>query len=337
MGSSLTPMYTVGLTYNLKKGIQSEIEDIEAEYDSIETIITLKETLEQLNCRVELLEADRDIFKKLENLEIDIVFNISEGIYSRGREGQIPAILDFLKIPYTGSDETTLCIGLDKELTKRLLSASKIKTPRFQRVDNIPAKIGHHLRYPLIVKPNAQGSSKGIHDFAVAYSPSEVQALVEDNIKVYNEPLLVEEYIEGREFTVGVLGNGSEIRVFPPMELAYRKKGQNKNIYSYNVKKNYKEYIEYICPATLDKDIENKMIRTTKRIYELLQCRDLARIDFRLSNEGEIYFIEVNPLPGLVMGYSDYPMIAEFCGIDYKTMIKMVLNCSLKRYGFEPV
>ena len=337
LSTDWAPEYIVGLTYNVKGNIQSEVEDIEAEYDSIETINNLKETLEQLNCKVILLEADRQIFSKLENLKFDIIFNIAEGIYGRGREGQIPAILDFYKIPYTGSDSTTLCVGLDKALTKRLLSTIKVKTPQFQLVDNPFAKIDEYLKYPLIVKPNAQGSSKGIHDFAVAHDLKEAEALVKGNIKTYEEPLLVEEYIEGREFTIGVLGNGSDKRVFHPMEIIYKDKGQVENIYSYNVKKDYKEYIEYICPAVLKKEIEAEMMETAERIYDLMECRDFSRIDFRLSKENEVYFIEINPLPGLAMGYSDYPMLAGFCGVEYKTLIKSILNSTLKRYGKKPI
>jgi len=331
------PRYTVGLTYNLKKGIKSDVEDIEAEYDSIDTVQAIKKALENLNCKVELLEADSDILKRIHDMRLDIVFNIAEGTYGRGREAQIPAILDFLKIPFTGSDETSLCISLDKALSKRILSTYGVKTPRYQLLYDSRPVIDKNLKYPLIVKPNAEGSSKGISDFAIVNNRKELDLLLEKNFKMYGGPMLAEEYIQGREFTVAVAGNDKNTVVFPPMEIRYKNRWHKYNIYSYKVKRNYKKYIDYICPAPLDTKTETRLIRITKKIYDVLECRDFARVDFRMSEDGEIYFIEINPLPGLTPGYSDYPMIAEFNGVEYGTVIKMILNSALARYGMQPV
>lgn len=328
--------YLVGLTYNLKKGIKSDVEDIEAEFDSIETVNAIKKALEKFNCKVELLEADSDVISKLYLKKPDIVFNIAEGFYGRGREAHIPALLNFLRIPFTGSDETTLCIALDKALTKRILSTHGIKTPKFQLVSHVE-EFNKKIDFPLIVKPNAEGSSKGISDFAIVHDIDELNSLIAKNCERYKQCMLVEEYIKGREFTVGIIGNGNEITVFPPMEIKYKKSDEKYNIYSYTVKRNYKEYVEYICPPLLEEKIMDKMIRTAKKIYEALECKDFSRIDFRLSPEGKIYFLEINPLPGLAPGYSDFPMIAEFCGVNYDELIKKILNSALKRYGMEPV
>ena len=155
------------------------------------------------------------------------------------------------------------------------------------------------------------------------------------NLKLYKQDMLVEEYIDGKEFTVGIFGNGKDIYVFPPMEICYIKKDIQYNIYSYDVKRNYKEYISYKCPADIPKEIETEIINMAKKIYEVLSCRDFARIDFRLSRDGELYFIEINPLPGLAPGYSDFPMIAEFSGMDYNTLIWNILESALKRFGME--
>ncbi len=328
--------YIVGLTYNLKKGIKSDVEDIEAEFDSIETVNAIKHELEKLNLNVQLMEATAEVIEKLSKSKPDIVFNIAEGLNGRGREAHIPAILNFLNIPFTGSDETTLCIALDKAITKRVLSTFGIKTPKFQLIE-YPLKCKLKLNFPLIVKPNCEGSGKGISDTAIVSNKDELEKLIEKNYSKYNQPMLVEEYIEGREFTVGVIGNGEEVIVFNPMEIKYKKSGVEFNIYSYNVKKNYKDYVEYICPPDLEGKITKKIIKTARKIYGALDCKDFARIDFRLSPNGDIYFLEINPLPGLAPGYSDFPMICEFHGIDYGTLIKTVLNCALKRYGLEPV
>ncbi len=329
--------YTVGLTYNLKKGIKSEVEDLEAEYDNMETVTAIKAAIEEAGYKVELLEADEGILTKILTVKADIVFNIAEGIYGRGREAQVPALLNLLKIPFTGSDETTLCISLDKALTKRLLSTYKIKTPKYRVVTGVNTAACRGLKFPLIVKPNAEGSSKGISDIAVAENKEQLQNVLRINFAAYGGSMLVEEYIDGREFTVGLVGNGSELKVFPPMEIAYRKKERSAQIYSFNVKKNYKEYIDYFCPAPIDKEIEAKIMNTAKRIFEILECRDFARIDFRMSSGGEIYFIEINPLPGLAPGYSDYPMLAEFNGVGHTELVQTVLNSALKRYGMAPV
>jgi len=328
---------TVGLTYNLKKGVASEVEDIEAEYDNINTVMALKEAIESFGCRVELLEADSGLLKKLSETKVDIVFNIAEGKTGRGREAQVPSILNFLGIPFVGSDETTLCIALDKALTKRILSSYKIRTPKYRLFSNKALHSLEGLKFPLIVKPNAEGSSKGISNVAVVENKHALEELLVKNFTAYNQPMLVEEFIAGREFTVAVAGNGDETVVYPPMEIKYVKKKLKHNVYSFDIKKNYKDYIEYSCPSSLDPATEKKVISISKKIYQILECKDFSRIDFRISEEGEIYFIEINPLPGLAPGYSDFPMITGFNGVDYRNTVKGILNSALKRYGMKPL
>ena len=329
--------YRVGLAFNLKKGIQSGVEDMEAEYDSIDTVMAIKNALESIGCQVELLEAAHSFLDKLREAHVDIVFNIAEGLSGRGREAHIPAILNFLGIPFTGSDETTLCIALDKALTKRLLTSFRILTPKHQLMSHEGERIRHDLKFPLIVKPNAEGSSKGISNMAVVDDMEQLKHLLERNFQMYGQPMLIEEFIPGREFTVGVIGNGSEARVFTPMEIVYKEDQDGRNIYSFEVKKDYKRYVEYVCPPNLSPKLQEKLMDIASKVYRVLQCRDFARMDFRMSNDNKFYFIEINPLPGLAPGYSDYPMIAEFCGVDYNTVIKMILNSALKRYGMAPV
>lgn len=343
--TSEPPELYVGITYNLKKsnrdkkrsgqstGLEPEPVDNEAEYDDITTVLAIKAALESKNCRVTLLEANEELPIKLLEDKPDIVFNIAEGFQGRGRESQVPALLDFYRIPYTGSDETTLCIALDKALTKRVLSTYHIKTPKYQLISKNQNKLIGRFYFPAIVKPNAEGSSKGISDVSVVANRSELQQLVSDNLKLYKQDMLVEEYISGREFTVGIIGNGKDIHVFPPMEICCKKQVNQYNIYSYNVKQNYKEYVSYKCPADIDKELESKITSTAREIYEALSCRDFARIDFRLSPDGELYFIEINPLPGLAPGYSDFPMIAEFNCMNYNSLIWHILESALKRIG----
>lgn len=324
----------VGLTYNLKKNAASDIADNEAEYDNIETVMAIKQALEDEYCQVELLEATEELPARLAKHPVDIVFNIAEGTWGRGREAQVPAILNYFRIPFTGSDETTLCIALDKALTKRLLATYHIRTPKYQIVSRDHQDISGSFPCPAIVKPNAEGSSKGISDVAIVSDRSGLSSLIQKNINVYQQDMLVEEYIGGREFTVGILGNGDDIHVYPPMEIVYVKPNQY-NIYSYNVKQNYKDFIRYDCPAGLTSEQEAEMKNAARKVYQILQCRDFARIDFRLSEDGKLYFIEINPLPGLAPGYSDFPMLAEFSGTDYVTLVRSILRTALKRYGLK--
>jgi len=334
---TIPPPLVVGISYNLKKGIPSDVEDAEAEYDSYDTIEAISNVFKAQGAKVAALEADSNFVERLKDAQVDIVFNIAEGTYGRGREAHIPSILNFLNIPFTGSDETTLCLSLDKALTIRYLSTFQIDTPAYCVINSCDYKTDFNLKFPLIVKPDYEGSGKGISDLAVVENEEQLNSMIERELQNYKQPILVEEYIEGREFTVGILGNGPEMYVFEPMEICCLcDKGKN-GIYSYNVKKNYKKYVEYKCPSSLDRVTAERMKNIAAKIYTALDCRDFSRIDFRLSEDGVIYFIEINPLPGLAPGYSDYPMLAEFCGMDYQTLILSILNSAIKRYGIRPL
>ena len=324
----------VGIIYNLKKGLSGPVEDMEAEYDSIETVHAIRDTLQRAGLTVELFEAGPGLAEQLRSTPIDIAFNIAEGFSGRGREAQVPALLNILGIPFTGSDETTLCLALDKALTKRLICTYHVRTPHSALF--LPQHPVHTsgLRYPVIVKPNAEGSSKGISEISVVKTAEELRAIVRRSFDLYNEDVLAEEYISGREFTVGLLGNGGELRVFRPMEIRYRKPTQGEyTVYSYGVKRNYKEYVDYQCPAALSEQQEKEMMDAARRVFLILGCRDFGRVDFRMSEDGKIWFIEINPLPGLAPGYSDFPMLADFCGTSYDELVLAVLRAGAKRCG----
>lgn len=328
---------TVGIVYNLKKGVEAKAIDEEAEYDSIDTVYAISDALKSKEVDVVHIEAGNDILNHFQSNPVDIVFNIAEGIMGRGREAQVPALLNMLKLPFTGSDETTLCLALDKALTKRILSTYHIKTPRYLLVKADDFSIqSPKLKYPLIVKPNAEGSSKGVSDTCVVSTKSELVAQLRKNHELYHSDLLIEEYIKGREFTVGLLGNNSDVHVFEPMEIVYNRNTQKDfQVYSYQVKQAYQEYVCYKCPSTIDQEVISKMKLIAKKIFHILACRDFARLDFRVTDNNEIYFIEINPLPGLASGYSDYPMLAEFCGVKYDTLIRSILKVGAARYGLR--
>ncbi|MDW7656266.1 MAG: ATP-grasp domain-containing protein [Bacillota bacterium] len=327
----------IGITYNLKKGLVSEAADIEAEYDHLDTILAIQAALEAADCQVTLLESDRELPDRLKNQPVDIVFNVAEGNSGRGREAQVPALLSFFGIPYTGSDETTLCLALDKALTKRVLATWKIRTPACRVVSTAhPGRI-RSLSFPVIVKPNAEGSSKGITDLAVVQNYAALAEQLQRNFRLYGQEMLVESFIRGREFTVGLLGNGRDLHVFRPMEIIYLDQNNPFSTYNYTVKQNWQQMVRYACPATIDPAVENRLIKDACKIFNRLGCRDFARIDFRLDEAGCPWFIEINPLPGLAPGYSDYPMLAEANGMAYPILIQTILRTALKRYAISEV
>jgi len=324
----------VGIIFNAKKMGGGDLPDNEAEYDSPETVLAIQAAIGSGGYLAVLIEADGGLPARLSETRIDIAFNIAEGLRGRGREAEVPALLNLLGIPFTGSDETAMCIALDKALTKRVLGTYGIPTPGYAVLSTAEDAADAILRYPVIVKPNAEGSSKGIPDACIAKSPAELSALVERNLVRYGQPMLAEEYIDGREFTVGILGNGNDTRVFPPMEIIFRENPDEEyRIYSFNVKQDFERFVSYKCPAELTAAESDEMSKLALRAYNALGCCDFARIDFRMDGKGRIYFIEINPLPGLAPGYSDYPMLAEFCGVSYNELVLSVLRAGASRFG----
>lgn len=323
----------VGIVYNLKHALtDNKIVDAQAEFDSIDTINSIKSALEKGGYNVELIEMDKNFAENIKNADIDIVFNIAEGFGKKGRECEVPAILSMLNIPYTGSDITTLAIALDKYLAKKILSSYNIKTPKSKIIQYKSSLKGlTKLNYPVIVKPNAEGSSKGISEKSVAFNHQSLIDILNSNFENYECDMLVEEFIVGREFTVALLGNGNNVKVFPPMEIVFKKPvTENFNIYSYDVKQNFNNYVTLECPANIDNLVSEKMTNISKKIFKYLSCNDFARIDFMVK-DNEIYFIEINPLPGLAPNYSDFPMITESCGVSYNTTVQNILLTAIKR------
>ncbi len=318
------------------------IDDTYAEWDTVETINAVKLALEENNHTVTLIEADEDAFEKLRRTKPDIVFNIAEGFRGVSREAQIPAILEMLNIPYTGSDPLTLSICLDKARTKEILSYYKIPTAKFVVVDDLDEFNGDvQLDFPLIVKPLHEGSSKGIFNSSVVSNKNELFAEVERILKTYNEPALVEEFLPGREFTVAILGNGKNARVLPIVEIKFDSlPPEAKPIYSFEAKWIWdtpeKPLDIFQCPAEIDNKLREAIEKIALSTFKILRCRDWCRIDLRLDRNGVPNILEVNPLPGILPNPEDnscFPKAARAAGLTYNQMINEVLNAALKRYG----
>ncbi|MBI5477267.1 MAG: ATP-grasp domain-containing protein [Deltaproteobacteria bacterium] len=320
----------VGFTFNMKRVDTKGGDDAEAEYDSPATIDAIAEALESLGHSVIRLEANADLPSDLPEADIDLVFNIAEGLTGRNREAAVPALCELLGIPYTGSDSATLAIALDKALTKKVLKQHGILTPEFQLFMTGREKISPALRYPCIVKPNAEGSSKGIASTSVVDDEAGLRNAVRDCVGRYKQPALVEEYITGREFTVGLLGDRRP-RVLPPMEVVFKDQGNARPVYDFTIKQHWEKYVEYRCPAPLTPTELKTLERAARETFLALDCRDVARVDLRMNADGEAYVIEINPLPGLTPGYSDLVLIARAAGIDFRTLIAEILAGGVKR------
>lgn len=323
----------VGFTFNVKRVAPSldGNEDSEAEYDSPKTLQAIREAIASYGHEVIDLEANSELPQHLAAAQPDVVFNIAEGFKGRNREAQIPALLELLDVPYTGSDPAALAIALDKVLAKRMVQTHGILTPGYVVMQTGKEKLPKELRWPLLVKPVAEGSSKGVVAKSVCVNEQELRDVAREMITKYRQPALVEEYISGREFTVGLLGERRP-RVLPPMEIVFLDKSEKLPIYSFEMKQDWDNRIRYDAPAHVDDRTRRKLEEASRDVFAALGCRDVARIDFRQAADGKVYFIECNPLPGLTPGWSDLCMVAQSAGMDYRTLIGEILAGAIRRY-----
>ncbi|ATB38436.1 D-alanine-D-alanine ligase/ATP-grasp enzymes-like protein [Cystobacter fuscus] len=326
----------VGFTYNVKRvkptAEPGATEDSEAEYDSPTTLQAIREAIASWGHEVVDLEATAELPSVLASTPLDIVFNIAEGFKGRNRESQVPAMLELLDIPYTGSDPATLSIALDKALAKKIVRQAGIHTPIFQLMHTGKERLNKEFTtFPLIVKPVAEGSSKGVVSKSVCGNEAELREVVKEIVTKYQQPALIEEYIGGREFTVGLLGERRP-RVLPPMEIVFLDKAEKNPIYSFQHKLDWNDRIRYDAPAKLEPALLEKLRAAARGSFMALGCRDVARIDFRMDDKGRLYFIECNPLPGLTPGWSDLVLIAQGAGMDYRGLIGEIMAPAIRRY-----
>ncbi|MDY0291659.1 MAG: ATP-grasp domain-containing protein [Desulfuromonadaceae bacterium] len=311
--------------------------DIYAEWDDIHTINAVAAALATRH-QVTLVNADLDAFEKLRNLKPELVFNIAEGLHGASREAQMPALFEMQQLPYTGSDPVTLGLCLDKRRTKEILAQHRVPSPRFWVVDSV-LELPQRLRYPLMVKPPLEGSSKGITDKALVRNRKELHQQVEWVISTYHQSALVEEYLPGREFTVALLGNDVDLRVLPLVEINFASLPAGGNpIYSYEAKWIWDTEAEplqiFSCPATLEPLLQLQIEEVCRRAFKALGCRDWCRIDVRLDAEGYPQIIELNPLPGILPRpeqNSCFPKAARAAGLDYTQLILSVVDAACVR------
>ena len=322
------------------QNLNSQLDEF-AEWDTWETINAVKDAIACYN-NVTLIEANEEAYNKFREIKPDIVFNIAEGSFGVSREAQIPAMLDMLKIPYTGSDALTLAICLDKARTKEILSYYKVPNAKFFVADKVEDAENQNLEYPLMVKPISEGSGKGIFASSFVHSKDELKREIKRITSEYNQSALVEEFLSGREFTVAMLGNNGDARVLPAIEIRFDKYPAGvEPLYSYEAKwildTKESDFNVFDCPAKLDIELENKVNKICLDTYRVLKCRDWSRIDLRLDKYGVPSIIEINPLPGIMPDpteNSSFPKAARAAGINYNDMINTVLASAVKRHNF---
>ncbi len=332
--------------------------------DSPKTVNALIAAIKSRGHQAEFLEANirppHNLIQRLEEYNPDICFNIAESHFGDGREAQVPAILEMLEIPYTGSKVLTLALALDKPMTKRILWYHGLPTPEFQVFDRPDEAIEEdlldeaqkELRFPLFVKPSREGTSMGVSSESIVYTVDQLYTQVRRQLKLYKQPILVEHFIEGRELTVGMVGNIAEpvarrisdhamrtalpdgLNFFPIMEIntaAYRE--SEAGLYTNRMKVELAEDYYYLCPAPVGEDLAFELKALAGAVFRVIGCKDVARVDFRLdqANNDKPYILEVNTLPGLNPGYSDLCIQAHAAGWTYEDLVNTILDLAVER------
>ena len=324
----------VGLTYDLRQDYLDRGfgEEETAEFDSLETIDALDEVLSSFGYRVERIGNIEQLAAALvSGRRWDLVFNIAEGLRGIGREAQVPALLDAYNIPYTFSDPLVAALTLDKGMTKRIVRDLGLSTPAFAVVESIEQLSDVALRYPLFAKPLAEGTGKGVTALSKIESPETLEKRVAELLRHYRQPVLVEEFLPGREFTVGIVGTGPRARVVGVMEVILLDTAE-RNAYSYHNKENWVGLVEY---EMRHDDLGQRCAELSLAAWRGLRCRDGGRIDVRLDGEGTPSFIEVNPLAGINPHHSDLPMLAGKVGVAFPQLIRWIVDSALERVPQE--
>jgi D-alanine-D-alanine ligase len=296
-----------------------------AEFDKQETVDALDAALVKMGHKTEQIGNAFQIIEALASgKRWDLVFNIAEGLYGDGRESVIPAILDQYKIPYIFSGPIIMGLSLNKHLTKLIVKAAGVPVSPGMLISEIQDIDKCNLEYPLFIKPVSEGTGKGITEKSLVNSPGELKKMSEWILTRFNQPALVEEYLPGKEFTVGIVGSGDNAEVIGGMEVIC-----SDNLpYSVEVKENYQQYCQY---KTLDKDIEEECKKVALNAWRALGAVDAGRVDLKADKNGRICFIEANPLAGLNPIHSDLPILARMYGIEYQKLMEMIMKSARKR------
>jgi len=320
----------IGMTYDLRDDYLAEGygEEETAEFDRLSTIEAIEQALWNLGFKTDRIGQAKSLIKRLAAGDRwDLVFNIAEGLRGFGREALVPALLDTYGIPYTFSDPLVLSLTLHKGMTKRIIRDLGIPTPDFAVIETVDDISQVDLPFPLFAKPIAEGTGKGIGAESKIQTAADLSRVCQRLLTQYKQPVLVETFLPGREFTVGIVGSGQEAWAIGCMEVTFRPKAEEK-IYSYLTKARYEELVDYRL-------VDDAAAREAKEValaaWRGLGCKDAGRIDLRADPCGHPCFIEVNPLAGLHPVHSDLCILCTLAGITYQELIGMIMKSAMKR------
>ena len=316
----------IGLTYDLKDRIPELARVRAAEFDTPETVSAIEQALTSGGDTVVRLGHAQQLWHARASLDdVDLVFNIAEGWQGRCREAWVPSVLDLAGRPYVGSPPTTLTVALDKAATKRLLTASGIPTPRFAevaRAAELKSAAPTLPPFPLIVKPRYEGSGLGIDRQAKVTNHAALVHRVEQMIEQFQEPMVIEEFIAGGECTVCLIGNHPP-QVFPPFQRALdAASGLSNHVVP--------DSEELTTPLEFSEELEREVMGLAHRVFEMLRCRDFARVDFRIDAQGRPWVLEINPLPALAESDS-FGQLARYLGVPYGQIIQRIVDVAWDR------
>jgi D-alanine-D-alanine ligase len=323
----------IGLTYDLRSEYidLGYTEEETAEFDREETIVGIESALKNLGHKtVRIGNVQRLCEQLARGSRWDLVFNVAEGIKGIGREAQVPALLDAYGIPYTFSDPLVMSLTLHKGLTKRVIRDAGIPTAPFLLVEQPENSILPPFPPPYFVKPVAEGTGKGISAKSIVRNPKDLPEICKQILQSFNQAVLIERFLPGREFTTGILGTAEYAQVIGTMEVILLPSAE-KGAYSYHNKENYEDLVRYRYILPSEDPLIAKVEETAINAWRVLGCRDAGRLDLRCDEEGNPQFIEVNPLAGLRPEHSDLPIICSFAGITYNSLIESILESASKR------
>lgn len=318
----------VGFTYDLRSAYlaMGYSEEETAEFDRESTIEAIEKTLQNLGFEVDRIGHVKQLAERLcKGNSWDLVFNICEGMYGIAREAQVPALLDAYNIPYVFSSPLVLALTLDKGMTKRVIRDAGIATPDFFVVTKPEDTNKVNLPFPLFAKPVAEGTGKGIDGKSIIKNKEELKTTCLHLLSTFKQPVIVETYLSGREFTVGVVGTGENARCTGGMEIVLRENAEQ-GVYSYTNKEECEQYTDYVATTGEDKI---KCEQLALDAYRVLGCEDGGRVDIRYDAAGNPNFLEINPLPGLHPEHSDLPILSALNGVSYIELMKMIMDSAV--------
>jgi len=323
----------IGIAYDLRSEYLAMgfSEDETAEFDRDDTIVAIENTLQALGHQTERIGHLKQLAAALTaGKRWDLVFNIAEGMYGIGREAQVPALLDGFRIPYTFSDPLVMSLTLHKGMTKAVLRDAGVPTSDFLVAATVADCAGVGFAPPYFVKPVAEGTGKGITPASIVREKAALAGRVEELLRIYQQPVLIEPYLAGREFTVGIVGTGAAAEAVGSVEVILLDKAEP-GVYSYVNKENCEELVEYrLVRATAD-PLVAEAEQIALQAWRVLGCRDGGRVDIRCDADQRPLFMEVNPLAGIHPAHSDLPIICTKMGIAYQTLIKRIVDSAAQR------